>query len=677
MRCICLILILFFFASLTAQQKLNNVLKSRLFNNELPARFDVLIKGNASDIRQGQKKLGIKVKYVANDIVCAEADRRSVINLSGATDMVDYVEYIEPPKSFSQLMFDSGLVKNDIKTLRYGAIPHERVFDGKNVIIGIIDTGIDFNHPDFKDKNGKSRILWLWDQGNKGTSPLPFSYGTEWTAAQIDKGLCTHSDKAYNGHGTFISGIVAGNGSGNILYQGIAPAAELIVVALDFKRPGATFADAIKYLIDKAELLKKPLVINISAGNYYGSHDATDLQSKLIEELISGKPGRVLVAAAGNAGNTKYHLKSTPGLDTVVTWLRKDGRVTEFSFYCDSSDTDKLNYAIAASKNGRDGDRTKFKSFGRAYDKIVIDTLMYNAKIIGYVQSFASLNSYGVFELTIRIVSDSTGYLWNFEGAGAGTFEAWNFQFDNRTAYYAQAGGRKKYIAPDSCSTVVSGFQCSREVITTGNYVDTLADNPFDQTARLAPNSGCGPTRTGEVKPDICAMGTGLVSAGLTNKNGAVYRMASGTSVASAIVAGTAALYLHANPSATNREVKNAIIRGAIRDEDTGDNLPDNKWGFGKISGLNTLNSVENSQYISAEVNDIVRWKSYTEKISIGLGMHREGTISIYNVAGVLIKQDNVQASDYVITDADIKESGIYYVKINYPARNYYFGIVK
>jgi prepilin-type processing-associated H-X9-DG protein len=109
---------------------------------------------------------------------------------------------------------------------------------GANVILGEVDSGIDWSHDDFKHPDGTSRILFLWDQAAAGTPPSGYGYGTEWTAAQINGGTCTHHDT--DGHGTHVMGSAAGDGSatgnGQPAYRfiGMAPEAGIIVVATDF-----------------------------------------------------------------------------------------------------------------------------------------------------------------------------------------------------------------------------------------------------------------------------------------------------------------------------------------------------------------------------------------------------------------------------------------------------------
>jgi len=134
--------------------------------------------------------------------------------------------------------------------------PLTQAYDGTGIIMGIIDTGIDFNHPDFKDASGNTRIQFIWDQNqiSGSTIPMPYNYGIEWTAAQINASVCTHDDNANFGHGTHVSGTAAGNGSATGHFEGGAPKADLIVVALNFNNAtNPVFSDALSYIFQKLQ----------------------------------------------------------------------------------------------------------------------------------------------------------------------------------------------------------------------------------------------------------------------------------------------------------------------------------------------------------------------------------------------------------------------------------------
>lgn len=186
---------------------------------------------------------------------------------------------------------------------------------GRNVVIGLVDSGLDVTHPDFRHPDGTTRVLFYWDQGDTtGPPPAGFDYGTEWTAAAIDGGAFTRGDPA--GHGTHVAGIAAGNGSGSdvdsLRYRlaGMAPEADLIVVAAT-RLLETDALDAASYIFDKADGLGEPAVVNFSLGSQFGPHDGSTPLEQGLDALLG--PGRLLVAAAGNEGEDRIHAEMTLG----------------------------------------------------------------------------------------------------------------------------------------------------------------------------------------------------------------------------------------------------------------------------------------------------------------------------------------------------------------------------
>jgi subtilisin family serine protease len=187
---------------------------------------------------------------------------------------------------------------------------------GAGVIVGVIDTGIDIEHPDFIDAAGNTRILDIWDHtldpsdvNYTAQNPPGFTYGTEWTKAQIQGGYgtCAHRDR--DGHGTHVAGTAAGNGrapSHGGPYIGLAPEAALVIVKFDFenekgRNSDTVILDAISWIFQKAAAEGKPAVINMSLGSDFGPHDGTTAEEEGIDDLVG--PDRIVVVAAGNAGS--------------------------------------------------------------------------------------------------------------------------------------------------------------------------------------------------------------------------------------------------------------------------------------------------------------------------------------------------------------------------------------
>ncbi len=187
---------------------------------------------------------------------------------------------------------------------------------GKNVVVGVIDDGIDLNHADFQIAPGNTRILYLWDQTVTGTPPGGYTYGNECTKAQIDAGTCSQTWDCSVGHGTHTIGIAAGDGSaGGGTYTGVAKEADIIYVKIvgdtaDFDTVGGTSRiwDAIKYIKDKAASLGKPAAISLSYGYQGGPHDGFADTDWLIDNTLNNSSSGVSVAiSAGNDGDDNLH----------------------------------------------------------------------------------------------------------------------------------------------------------------------------------------------------------------------------------------------------------------------------------------------------------------------------------------------------------------------------------
>ncbi len=196
---------------------------------------------------------------------------------------------------------------------------------GKGIIVGMVDSGLDLANEDFQDDEGKTRVLYLWDQlDNVGPHPPGYDYGTGWTKNDIDQGICRQKDT--NGHGTKIAGIAAGNGkaTGNgvpqYTYVGVAPEADLILVNTDLSN-NSKVTDAILYIGNKAKELGKPWVANLSLGAIYGPRDGTSPFEQIIYGITNQDLGRgkVIVVAAGNEG---YDPNNPEVIQNDSTWRR-------------------------------------------------------------------------------------------------------------------------------------------------------------------------------------------------------------------------------------------------------------------------------------------------------------------------------------------------------------------
>lgn len=225
------------------------------------------------------------------------------------------IEFIEKPK---RLFFETFQAKTAscIRSVQMGS----EGLSGKGILIGIVDSGVDYRHPDFCREDGSSRILRYWDQSVSGNPPEGYYLGTEYTKEQLDEALALPEEEGrklvqgtdVSGHGTAVLGIAAGNGrASNGVYQGVAYNSEILAVKLGIPRkdsfPRTTeLIQGIDYLIRTAQKLGRPIAINISFGNNYGSHQGDSLLETYIDNASSA--GRtVICVGTGNNGNDQLH----------------------------------------------------------------------------------------------------------------------------------------------------------------------------------------------------------------------------------------------------------------------------------------------------------------------------------------------------------------------------------
>jgi subtilisin family serine protease len=542
-----------------------------------------------------------------------------------------YTEINEPV-----LLNDTSRLYHQVNEVQNGQNKLPSKYTGKGVLLGFIDTGLDFTHPDFQDSTGKTRVLSYWDQSKNyatAKSPKPFNYGEHWSSSEIDNDQCTAVDNV--GHGTHVVGIAAGNGLANGKHKGMAPDASIVMVKTNTsaKNWTLTVADACDYIFKIADQLDKPCVINISYGVAMGSHDGNDPASEQIESLLDEKPGRVVVAAAGNNGNLgKYHLHGDVDSDTSFFWTKSTpkGIAGSNSIYLgiwsDSLQIKDVSFSVGAnlpSGNFKLSGKTPFRTFAEALKfspNALRDTIFNeNGVKLAFVDYYAEIINHS-YHLEVAYTGiDSTNYLFQFMTKGSGSFDVWggsankvgnnNFNdfivdnLPNNSIYPAIAN----YMFADSLQTVFSSYISSEKVMTVGNISTKASYRTKDQiihlsdykSGELSISSSKGPNRKGLIKPDIVASGTKIFSANplkiVQNSannsildEGGFHALNSGTSMASPLVAGIAALYLEKCSNSSYLDFKNDVVATAKKSTIQG-KVPNNAYGNGEINALSLL----------------------------------------------------------------------------------------
>lgn len=628
MRFFTFLLLFIFSCSAVAQQSKINfdlqvAIKKYSSTNEVITLF---VKGNVAEIKKEVLRLNGKTGLSAKGFIKVELPA-NYINEFSKNNFVDYIEYTTPNL---QVLNDTALIQNNVIPAHSGTSPLIQPYTGKGVLFGLIDTGIDLTHPDFQDSLGNTRILRLWDQA-KPFDGNSIGYGAIWDSAAINLGISSHYDSfVFKGHGSHVTGIAAGNGRAVNNYKGVAPDANIIVVSVDFNSSTALISDAVNYIYSIADSLGMPCVINVSLGDYRGSHDGTDAEAVLIDSLVNAKPGRAFVCAAGNAGALPFHLQHNINSDTTFTWFKYNpasilgyGAVF-YEIWADTADLNTVDFAIGMNLPSGSFDFRGRTPFDNIQNRLgtVTDTIKNGSNTLAIVDTYGELQG-DKYLLQVHIQEpDSSSYLFSLLTTGNGKLDIWSTNNGIlrtseivRTALPSAAiyPNIVYYQLPDTAQTIVSSFTCLPTVIAVGTYhnrktyldVDLTTQVTAGTPGQIDVGSSIGPNRRGVLKPEIAATGRYMMSsvpdstinffmANPVNHMwiapSGKHMLKNGTSMASPVVAGIAALYFEKCPTATMAEIKNAITTSAKKDSFTG-TTANTSFGNGKADGFNTLNS--------------------------------------------------------------------------------------
>lgn len=467
---------------------------------------------------------------------------------------------------------------------------------GQGVLIGFIDTGIDYQHQAFLHPDGTTRIHSLWDQTIESDSPPEGqTLGTEYSRDVINIALKDHSPQFIvpstdnNGHGTMMAGIAAGSLNEPEGFSGVAPEAELVVVKL---APAKRFNKLIfglsncsdcytetnillgfEYLRSVANRLNRPMVICFGLGSSQGDHNGTGLLSSYIEEL-STIPGISVCVSAGNEGNKRRHYRGqTTITDNVKDFeLRIDEQDSHFFLEIWQKSPGRLT--IDLTSPGGEGIKNIIPKINDCQE---INFILASTKVI--INNFIWEEESGEQLILIRFESALSG-IWTIRATNiddiSSYFDAWlpagNLISDNTY-----------FMEPDPYVTITSP----------GNSRSTLTVTAYnEQNNSILINSSRGYKADGEVEPDIAAPGY-MLPCPVTNNS---YGSATGTGAACAHTAGIIAMLmewavLQGNyTTITGRNINRLLIRGAKRDNNM--TYPNPIWGYGLVDVMGVFQSL-------------------------------------------------------------------------------------
>ncbi len=274
--------------------------------NPIDREWDLIVKYSGS--LDCVRALGAQVVEMQNEFAIVTI-RESLIDAMSRCPSVDYVE--KPKRLFFQV--ENGKRASCIPPVQAPPLS----LTGQGILVAVIDSGIDYANEVFRGADGTTRIRSLWDQTISGNPPEGYVIGTEYTREQINEALqkATRREQLqivpsqdFSGHGTSVTGIVAGN---SMDYQGVAFQSELLVVKLGTPREGGfprttELIQALDYVVRKALEYQMPVAINLSFGNTYGPHDGSGLLERFIQDIANTWKS-VICIGTGNEGNSAGH----------------------------------------------------------------------------------------------------------------------------------------------------------------------------------------------------------------------------------------------------------------------------------------------------------------------------------------------------------------------------------
>ncbi|MBN1326535.1 MAG: S8 family peptidase [Candidatus Cloacimonetes bacterium] len=524
-------------------------------------------------------------------------------------------------------------------------------FDGSGVIAAVIDPyGVFFQHWDFRESNGDSRIIYLWDQttGIEGSNhPDGFDYGTEYTNSEINSGNC---NQIPGHHGNSCLGILAGDGSSSPAgtdYTGMAPEAEIIYVKSD-QRFSSYLEDGISYIFSQASQLNKPAVVSISLGNQYGAHDGTSLRVQAIDSMC--EDGRQVVFACGNSGAKRIHAETYLSTNNNHTFeINSSSSYLGVDIWFSGTDT------ISVSLKSPNLPETETVHFGQTYVDATADGIIeiYNCTdiptngdhhIVIYAGENDGLFANGIWQIELHAdhISSRNGLV-----------DAWSFSYDQFTA--ASGGNTSKTL-----NELASGHNTVAAAGFLGGSVTGFT------TGTLYSGSGRGPTRDGRQKPDL-AGNQGVYVPSYTVNNGYI-ATGYGTSYSAPHVAGAIALMLQKNNLLSPTAVLTDLHTSAFRDIYTtaAGTEPNYRIGYGK---LNTLGSLDEplplilSSFTAFYDNSVnLIWTTISESGLSGWNIYRNDSPEVEQ--GIQINQtlipagNSSQSQTYYYSDQDVLPVG-------------------
>lgn len=461
---------------------------------------------------------------------------------------------------------------------------------GEDVLIAIIDSGINYLHPDFINQNQTTKIVSIWDQESTSKeAPNGYLFGSEFTKEEINEAIRENNStltKDEIGTGTIASGIAAGLGRLNNSYDGVAIGAELVIVKLraytgyykedKINYQVSDFLAGIKYVTELADRLNKKIVINITVAQ----RSQTTIEASLLDTFTYlNRSGYIVVSGAGNEGDTDIHYKGNIQItDNYQDIIIQVGEQSNLDIILCPVGPDKIGASII-SPSGEMSYTINYAPGNFSYSgRFNLEDTEYELNYIyPWLQS-------GKLQLIARLKDVKPG-IWTLRLYPEFIIKG---EYDVYLPNKNLISNETRFINPTSQGTITF-FATTQNVITVGAY--------NDKTNGIWIGSSNGSLRTSPIKPDIVAPGVDIIAPNNNNS----YTTATGTGVSSSMVAGVLAViidYISTQEDDSKivlytQVLKTYLMLGATKKEIY--TYPNTSEGYGNLNLEETLRQIANN----------------------------------------------------------------------------------
>lgn len=522
--------------------------------------------------------------------------------------------------------------------------PLTKRYDGEGVLIGVIENAVlDFRHPDFLNADGTTRFVSIWDQSIAEVNQSVYGYGRFWSPEDLNREIQGETEdfreNSATWHVTAAAGVAAGSGYAAGKYCGVAPKARLVQVSV---LPSATnLIEAVRYIYSVADSLGIPCVITMSYNIAQDYCDGENLSAIAISEMVGEKPGRAFITPAGNNNhfNRHYRFNLTQGSKKEI-WFRCS---PSLAYYASKPEYAVYKHFALVPRNAKknvvmhfstllyrneEEVRLQMKRIPESASLNVHSLLSQPTRTIAVtdpatadtlftVKPHLHYRSDSTLGLMLAIQdktkggrygSDSLATLLRVEIEGEGSYEAWNDFFlmdadylQDSTVYPPQlhhADNENSMEAPANRENIiVAGCYWNRTEFpdVDGNlfHFEDISDSLPPFPGKLMTTTQRGNCRKLYCSPIALVPGNGLPAAiplslrGLDNERfpilqGGLHTVFTGTSSATPVLSGVAALFFQKNPQATSEDLQQALSETSYADSYTGP-VPNDRAGYGKL----------------------------------------------------------------------------------------------